>query len=391
MALAQGKVLKISSVYSYLRTRGLATVETHKRDVRKSVFISQSNDVYTNLALQTWLYKNFDFSNHHVLLLSKNNPCVVIGNNQNPWVETNVQQLKNISRNGVQLARRIGDGPAVYQDEGNLNLTFFTSTECYDANYNMEILKRALFRQFDLKTKISQNKDVILRNKKVTDSAIQMGEENSYQHCSLLVHVNKADLLEALKTESPVKPKGTFKYMNLTDENYRVTVDNLIKAVGWEYMRTPAFFLKDGGTEFACKQGGFQMINPTDKWFPGLQEIRDELAHWDWTFGNTPRFTLNRSFPVPNHLMKKADSMCSEINITMIVENARIKDVTMFVPPGLSKSGFSGEVKVLTNLKGHKFSEDALKFLEDYFKKSLVTDDKDRFVSDCVKQVMKSV
>lgn len=83
--------------------------------------------------------------------------------------------------------------------------------------------------------------------------------------------------------------------------------------------------------------------------------------------------------------------MRPEINITMFVENARIKDVTMFVPPGLSQSGFSGEIKVLTNLKGRKFTEDALKSLEDYCKNAASANDKDRFVSDCVKQVMTSV
>lgn len=89
--------------------------------------------------------------------------------------------------------------------------------------------------------------------------------------------------------------------------------------------------------------------------------------------------------------MKNLDVARPEINITMIVENARIKDVTMFVPPGLSRSGFSGEIKVLTNLKGRKFTEDALKSLEDYCKSAASTNDKDRFVSDCVKQVMTSV
>lgn len=53
-------------------------------EIKKSVFISQSSDVFTNLALEDWLYKNFDFSRHHVLLLWANDPCVVIGRHQNP-------------------------------------------------------------------------------------------------------------------------------------------------------------------------------------------------------------------------------------------------------------------------------------------------------------------
>lgn len=53
-------------------------------EIKKSVFVSQSNNIFTNLALEDWLYRNFDFSKHHVLMLWSNDPCVVIGRHQNP-------------------------------------------------------------------------------------------------------------------------------------------------------------------------------------------------------------------------------------------------------------------------------------------------------------------
>lgn len=59
------------------------------------------------------------------------------------------------------------------------------------------------------------------------------------------------------------------KIMNLCEENPKVSMDRLITAVGWEYMRTPAFSLRDGGMELANQQKGFQMINPTERWFEG--------------------------------------------------------------------------------------------------------------------------
>lgn len=52
--------------------------------IKKSVFISQSHDIFTNLALEDWLYRHFDFTAHHVLMLWLNDPCVVIGRHQNP-------------------------------------------------------------------------------------------------------------------------------------------------------------------------------------------------------------------------------------------------------------------------------------------------------------------
>lgn len=221
MAQVQGNLLRVSTSLITATLRRYSNFKSQTGKVKKFVLISQSNDVYTNLALENWLYKNYNFSDRHVLLISKNNPCVVIGNNQNPWVESNVKQLKYISGNGVTLARRSGEGSAMYQDEGALSLTFFSNKECYNTHYNMETLKKALFRNFNLNTKVIQNKDLLLRNRKVwiifyhieicakivifliqiTDSAHFIGEDNTYQHCSLLVKVNKEDLLEALKTE----------------------------------------------------------------------------------------------------------------------------------------------------------------------------------------------
>lgn len=57
--------------------------------------------------------------------------------------------------------------------------------------------------------------------------------------------------------------------MNLCEENPQVSVSSLIKAVGWEFLRTKAISMKDGGMELAYKQKGFHMVNPTENWFPG--------------------------------------------------------------------------------------------------------------------------
>lgn len=77
--------------------------DSNNNSIRKSVFISQSYDIFTNLALEDWIYKNYDFTNHHVLMLWMNNPCVVIGRHQNPFSEADVSQLET---NGIELARR---------------------------------------------------------------------------------------------------------------------------------------------------------------------------------------------------------------------------------------------------------------------------------------------
>lgn len=91
--------------------RSLAVRGVPDNEIKKSVFISQSNDIFTNLALEDWFYRNFDFTNHHVLMLWSNDPCVVVGRHQNPFEETNVSHLQNA---GIALARRNSGGGTVF-------------------------------------------------------------------------------------------------------------------------------------------------------------------------------------------------------------------------------------------------------------------------------------
>lgn len=146
-----------------------STVAGGPNEIKKSVFISQSYDVFTNLALEDWIYRNYDFTNHHVLMLWANDPCVVIGRHQNPFMEANVSNLVN---KGVGMARRNSGGGAVFHDRGNLNCTFFTNRDRYNRNYNLNILTRALFREFAVTTEISDRDDITLLGKKVSENFI---------------------------------------------------------------------------------------------------------------------------------------------------------------------------------------------------------------------------
>lgn len=131
-------------------------------EITKSVFMSQSTDIYTNLALEDWMYRNMDFSKHHVMMVWRNEPCVVIGRHQNPWLEANLPAL---SEKEIALARRNSGGGTVYHDRGNLNITFFTPKERYDRKYNLELITRALYRGFGVKANINERQDIVVQDK----------------------------------------------------------------------------------------------------------------------------------------------------------------------------------------------------------------------------------
>lgn len=97
-------------------------------------------------------------------MLWSNNPCVVVGRHQNPFFEANISHL---AANGIELARRNSGGGAVYHDRGNLNCTFFTPRERYDRRYNLNLITRALYREFAVNADVNDRDDITINGKKV--------------------------------------------------------------------------------------------------------------------------------------------------------------------------------------------------------------------------------
>lgn len=365
-------------------------VHKDESKIAKSVFISQSDDIFTNLALEDWLYKNFDFTNHHVMLLWRNSPCVVIGRHQNPWLEANFGPLYE---QGIQLARRNSGGGTVFHDHGNLNLTFFTPRDRYNRKQNLEVISTALHRNWGLKTEINKKEDIVIDGMyKISGTASKLGRPNAYHHCTLLVDVNKNTLSECLhKYDKGIETNATVSkpspVLNLADLDASVSMERLISSVGWEYLRTTPLSRQDGGWDLVAKQRGFQMINPTDDWFPGLEKIRNEFQSWDWRYGRTPKFNVTRSFPLP-----QGQGRDEELRVTVAVNNGLVQDVMMRIPPSLMSDSFVEDVQVLTSIRGRKFTEDALEELDAAFGTGQsMRDESKQFVADCVRKMMAAV
>ena len=72
------------------------------------VLISQSTNIYTNLAFERYLAENIKHQRKtRLLLFWRNKPCVVIGRYQNPFIECDIKYL---TENKIDLARRYSGG-----------------------------------------------------------------------------------------------------------------------------------------------------------------------------------------------------------------------------------------------------------------------------------------
>lgn len=249
-----------------------------------AVFQSQSTDIHQNLALEDWIESNVDLTNRRMFLIWRSRAAVVIGRHQNPWAECNQEAMR---RAGIPLARRRSGGGTVYHDSGNLNLTFFSCRKLYDRQRNLKVVTDALRRaRPELDVKATERLDIVLNGKyKISGSASRLSRGASYHHCTLLHSADGSALRSVLRSSIPgihsnATPSVVSVVTNLTDHT-PITWAELIQALVQQY-----------NTEFGVSSPLVD-LDPTDEsLFPGIGRIASELRSWEWTFGKTPKFTV---------------------------------------------------------------------------------------------------
>lgn len=135
------------------------------------IYQSLSADPFVNLSIEHFLLENAPIDSK-ILFLYINRPCVVIGRNQNPWLETHLGALKQArtgdaddikSTDEVLYVRRRSGGGAVFHDEGNLNYSVISPRDSFTRNKHAEMVVRALQRIGAINTSVNERHDIVLR------------------------------------------------------------------------------------------------------------------------------------------------------------------------------------------------------------------------------------
>lgn len=119
------------------------------------------------------------------MFLYVNRPCVVIGRNQNPWTEVNLDILDAArhDQNDIQteppaighvdLVRRRSGGGTVFHDEGNLNWSITCPRTSFTRDTHAEMVVRALRKLGIERARVNERHDIVLdqgHEKRASDS-----------------------------------------------------------------------------------------------------------------------------------------------------------------------------------------------------------------------------
>ncbi|XP_041361109.1 lipoyltransferase 1, mitochondrial-like isoform X2 [Gigantopelta aegis] len=307
------KHLQSKSIISFSsKTPGSSSVSS---PVEHVVLVSDSTNIFINLALEDWIFDHGDLRAKSYLLMWRNSPAVVIGRHQNPWMECNVSEAR---RRKVEIVRRRSGGGTVYHDEGNVNFSFIMARPRYNRKANLELVVQAILSRWDVDLTLNKRDDIILNGAyKVSGTAAKLSGDKTYHHFTFLLDVNKENLSHLLQSKLVgVKSKATesvpASVMNVREVTPQMTFEEVVGSVGHSFLQNNL-----------NKESYIEHVDPTEEVFPGLEKNIENLQSWEWIFGNTPKFSIFRHFS--NH----SNGTVYNLKINMIINKGRIEQITI--------------------------------------------------------------
>lgn len=242
------------------------------------LYLSQSHDACLNLAIEDWLLRAPQFSDHAILFFYVNDPAVVIGRAQNPWIECDLalaQQLNTL------LVRRQSGGGTVYHDRGNLNFSFIVPKTDYDKAQHIDIIID-LLRRCDIVAHTNERYDILVKQHnidyKVSGSAFREIKSRAFHHATLLFDADLNSLSPLLNPpDHGIVAKGVKSIrsdvINLQQVNPATSIADFLEVTEQTLQQSYQYISAQETVDNAAIQAAYR-----------------QYQTWDWIYGKTPPF-----------------------------------------------------------------------------------------------------
>ncbi|MBW0481686.1 hypothetical protein O181_021401 [Austropuccinia psidii MF-1] len=252
------------------------------------IWISNSLDPYLNLSIEEFLFRKVEIEKP-ILFLFRNRKSVIIGRNQNPWQEADLDKL---DRQEILLVRRRSGGGTVYHDEGNTNYSVMVPRLQFNRRKNAELVASALTQMGVNAVNVTDRHDVCVEDFKVSGSAFRITNARAYHHGTMLINSDLAQLRGALRpskkfdivdskavgsVKSPVTSLSGTANASVNHEQF---VKHVCKAFIQHYYPSINYFPRPNAI------GESELVNNEF-----IQTGYQELKSWQWIFGQTPQFS----------------------------------------------------------------------------------------------------
>lgn len=242
-----------------------------------------------NLAFEEYAFRQIaEREKDDIFILWRNQPCIVVGKNQNIIEEIN---LKYCKEKQLPVVRRMSGGGTVYHDLQNLNFTFILNAE-KSSDFNLKVLGEPILKslhQLGIPAELTPRNDLFVEGKKVCGTAQHMLKNRLLYHGCLLFSADLEVLKEALKVK-------TLKVSSRSTKSVRSEVTNLKNYIQEESFGIEAFTKAiHQGVQTYFGLPAFKRYELTEEDQSNILQLEKERnLSWDWTFGKNPSFTLEK-------------------------------------------------------------------------------------------------
>lgn len=208
---------------------------------RYKVLISDRSNIEENLALEEALVQQAE-QGVLCLFFWRNEDCVVIGRNQDPEAECRMDAAENL---GIRIARRSTGGGAVFQDMGNLNVSFIAPADSLNELICEGILLKAL-EKCGVKARKTGRNDLVIDDTepevpgeggKFSGSASWMTPEGNFLFHATIMFTVDLERMTAVLNVSPDKlarhriASVRSRVTNLSDHYPDLRMETLMRAI----------------------------------------------------------------------------------------------------------------------------------------------------------------
>jgi len=250
------------------------------------IVISDQYNPFLNRAVEQYLTDHQE-EGVVTMYLWKNQQTVVIGYNQNPYSECNVQLLLD---KGGHLMRRGTGGGAVYHDLGNINFSFIADKSLYDVKKQLSVIQDALL-SYGLQTEISGRNDLTCEGRKFSGNAFAKGQRNNLHHGTILIKTDGAMMQRYLIVDKAKLMKNGVKSV----ASRVINLSELVPELTSENIKQPLL------ASFEKVYGGKAEIIDFDTLINNkeVQAIRDVISSHDFLFGRWEQFKTTKKARFP--------------------------------------------------------------------------------------------
>lgn len=249
-----------------------------------SYFVSKETDPYENIALEEYLLHQVR-EQEIILYLWQNRRTVVIGYNQNPWRECQVEALKE---DGGYLARRLSGGGAVFHDTGNVNFTFLVRKKHYNRERQSEVIVKAV-QSFGIPAICNGRNDLTAEGRKFSGHAFYQNGDFCCHHGTILLHTDKEAMSRYLNvSQEKLRSKGVesvrSRVVNLEEYIPGITVGQIQQAL--IAALEAVYGVAEGKKAEPLAE---TRLDPEQ-----IQAGRERFASWEWLYGRKIPFQYEK-------------------------------------------------------------------------------------------------